>query len=223
MKSSSTSCGRKPTTGSSAFCLTEGNDLNLGTGCVMLSRKRSIPRLTCAWHYQALFDELCFGELLERVDLRADADQVLAAFNDYIFDVLKFRGNEENYYDPENNYLNRVLDKRTGNPINLCLLYLMLARRLQLPITGIGLPGRHLPVSNRVPQEYYIDVFNQGKLWTKRRLRPISALSQLHLRCRTNSGTRSIRAACCCASAATSTRFINIWKWPTKPNGCTVT
>jgi regulator of sirC expression with transglutaminase-like and TPR domain len=147
-----------------SFCLTEGNDLNTEQGAWLLAQTE-YPSINVE-AYQALFDSYA-GELLERVDLRADADQILAAFNDYIFDVLGFKGNEENYYDPENNYLNRVLDRRTGNPINLCLVYMMLARRLRLPVTGIGLPGHFICRYQTSSEEYYIDVFNRGKIWTK--------------------------------------------------------
>jgi regulator of sirC expression with transglutaminase-like and TPR domain len=147
-----------------SFCLTEGNDLNTEQGAWLLAQTE-YPSINIE-AYQALFDSYA-GELLERVDLRADADQILAAFNDYIFDVLRFKGNEENYYDPENNYLNRVLDRRTGNPINLCLVYMMLARRLRLPVTGIGLPGHFICRYQTSSEEYYIDVFNRGKIWTK--------------------------------------------------------
>ena len=147
-----------------AYCLTEGNDLNLEQGAWLLARTR-YPDINVE-AYQALFDSFA-GDLLERVDLRGDADEVLGAFNGYIFDVLRFRGNEQNYYDPENSYLNRVVDRRTGNPINLCLVYLLLARRLRLPISGIGLPGHFICRYQSASEEYYVDVFNRGKLWTK--------------------------------------------------------
>lgn len=147
-----------------AFCLTEGADLNLEQGAWLLAQTH-YPE-TNIEAYQALLDSYT-SELLERVDLRGDAEQILAAFNDYIFDELRFKGNKENYYDPENNYLNRVLDRRTGNPINLCLVYMMLARRLQLPVTGIGLPGHFICRYQSTSEEYYIDVFNHGKIWTK--------------------------------------------------------
>jgi regulator of sirC expression with transglutaminase-like and TPR domain len=146
------------------FCLTEGSDLSLEQGAWLLARTR-YPDVNVE-AYQALFDSFA-GELLERVDLRGDATQVLSAFNGYIFDVLRFHGNEENYYDPENSYLNRVVDRRTGNPINLCLVYLLLARRLRLPMTGIGLPGHFICRYQSTSEEYYVDVFNRGKLWTK--------------------------------------------------------
>jgi len=147
-----------------AFCLTEGDDLNLEQGVWLLAQTQ-YPEINIE-AYQAVFDSYA-AELLETVDLRGDADQILVAFNSYIFDTLRFKGNEDNYYDPENNYLNRVVDRRTGNPINLCLLYLMLARRLQLPITGIGLPGHFICRYQTASEEYYVDVFNNGKIWTR--------------------------------------------------------
>ncbi len=147
-----------------AYCLTEGNDLNLEQGSWLLAQTQ-YPDINVE-AYQALFDSYA-GELLERIDLRAEAQQILAAFNEYVFDVLRFKGNEQNYYDPENSYLNRVVDRRTGNPINLCLVYLLLARRLRLPVAGIGLPGHFICRFQSSTEEYYIDVFNRGKLWTK--------------------------------------------------------
>ncbi|HZQ46873.1 MAG TPA: transglutaminase family protein, partial [Verrucomicrobiae bacterium] len=94
-----------------AFCLKEGNDLDLEQGAWLLARTQ-YPDIN-AEAYQALFDSYA-GELRERIDLRAEADQILATFNEYMFDVLRFKGNEQNYYDPENSYLNRVVDRRTG-------------------------------------------------------------------------------------------------------------
>lgn len=146
------------------FCLTEGEDLNLEQGAWLLAQTQ-YPDIN-AEAYQALFDSYA-GELRERLDLHAGADQLLGAFNEYFFDVLHFTANEQNYYDPENSYLNRVVDRRTGNPINLCLVYLLLARRLRMPVVGIGLPGHFICRFQSSSEEYYIDVFNRGKLWTK--------------------------------------------------------
>jgi regulator of sirC expression with transglutaminase-like and TPR domain len=146
------------------FCLKEGEDLNLEQGAWLLSQTQ-YPDINLE-AYQALFDSYA-GELRERIDPRAEAEHILAALNDYIFTVLRFTGNEQNYYDPENSYLNRVVDRRTGNPINLCLVYLLFARRLRLPIVGIGLPGHFVCRFQSSSEEYYIDVFNRGKLWTK--------------------------------------------------------
>jgi regulator of sirC expression with transglutaminase-like and TPR domain len=107
------------------------------------------------------------SDLREHLNPGGDAKQLLGTINEYLFTQLGFAGNEKNYYDPENSYLNRVIDRRTGNPINLCLVYLLLARRLRLPITGIGLPGHFLCRYQSTAAEIYVDAFNHGKLLAK--------------------------------------------------------
>ncbi len=59
------------------------------------------------------------------------------------------------------------MDQRTGNPINLCLMYILLARRLRLPIAGIGLPGHFICRYQSTAAEIYLDPFNRGKFLTK--------------------------------------------------------
>ena len=103
----------------------------------------------------------------ERLDLRREPKEILTRINAYLFEELGFSGNEENYYDPENSYLNRVIDRRTGNPINLSLLYMLLARRLHLPVTGIGLPGHFICRHQSSAAEIFIDAFNGGKFLSK--------------------------------------------------------
>src|SRR5438067_11764698 len=88
--------------------------------------------------YQALYENWA-GELRSRIDFSAQAEQVLGILNQYLFTTLGFAGNEQFADNPENCYLNRVVDRRTGNPISLCAIYLFIARRLKLPVTGIGL------------------------------------------------------------------------------------
>src|SRR2546421_5619817 len=125
-----------------AFCLNQhGEDLDVEHGAWLLAQTRH-PDINVA-AYQALFDSYA-GDLRERIDFGAKPDQILATINQYLFSELGFRGNEENYYEPENSYLNRVVDRRTGNPPSLCLVYLFLSRRLRLPVAGIGMPGHFL-------------------------------------------------------------------------------
>jgi len=147
-----------------AFCLGHGEEFDLEQGVWLLARTQ-YPHINPAG-YGALLD--CFAaELLERLGCDADPKRILAAINQYLFLELGFAGNEENYYDPENSYLNRVIDRRTGNPINLCLVYLLLARRLRLPVVGIGLPGHFICRYQSTAAEIYIDPFNRGKLLSK--------------------------------------------------------
>jgi regulator of sirC expression with transglutaminase-like and TPR domain len=147
-----------------AFCLKHGEDFDLEEGAWLLALT-AYPDINIE-AYRAVLDHFAL-ELRERIDFNAGATRVLTGINEYLFGELAFTGNEENYYDPQNSYLNRVLDRRTGNPINLCLLYLLLARRLQLPVAGIGLPGHFICRYQSTADEVYVDPFNRGRFLTK--------------------------------------------------------
>jgi regulator of sirC expression with transglutaminase-like and TPR domain len=146
------------------FCLKHGEEFELEQGAWLLSHTQ-YPDINIE-AYKALLDSYA-GDLRERLDMGGEPKQTLAKINDYLFRELGFAGNEDNYYDPENSYLNCVLDRRTGNPINMCLLYILLARRLRLPMAGIGLPGHFICRYQSSSGEIYIDAFNRGKFLTK--------------------------------------------------------
>jgi regulator of sirC expression with transglutaminase-like and TPR domain len=147
-----------------AFCLKQGEDFDIEHSLWLLARTR-YPSINVQ-AYRALLDSFV-GELRTRILYESEADRVIASLNEVLFDELNFVGNEENYYDPENSYLNRVLDRRTGNPISLCLIYMLVARRVGLPIIGIGLPGHFICRYQTSREEIYIDAFNRGKRLTK--------------------------------------------------------
>ena len=147
-----------------SFCLNHGEEFDLESAAWLLARTQ-FPEINVE-AYQALLDGYA-AALRERTDRAGRASAVLGKINDYLFDELGFKGNEQNYYEPDNSYLNRVLDRRTGNPISLCLFYMLLARRLRLPVTGIGLPGHFICRHQSAAGEIYVDVFNRGRLLTK--------------------------------------------------------
>lgn len=147
-----------------AFCLRHGEDLDVETGALKLAAT-TYPELNPE-AYRAVLDEFA-EELRRRIDPESEPRAQLAAINQYLFTELGFRGNEESYFDPRNSYLNQVLDRRTGNPISLCLIYLLLARRLQMPVTGIGLPGHFVCRFQSSQDSVYIDAFDRGRLLTK--------------------------------------------------------
>jgi regulator of sirC expression with transglutaminase-like and TPR domain len=90
--------------------------------------------------------------------------QQIEALNNYIFGQLNFLGNSGNYYLPDNSFLNRVLDTKTGIPISLSVIYLEVGRRLALPLWGIGMPGHFIVGGGSRSKPIYIDVFNRGAL-----------------------------------------------------------
>ncbi|MEE9286316.1 MAG: transglutaminase-like domain-containing protein, partial [Dehalococcoidia bacterium] len=83
--------------------------------------------------------------------------------SDYLFDEVGFRGNEEDYYDPRNSFLNEVLKRRLGIPITLALVYIETGRRLGIPLMGVGLPG-HFLVRHRDIDDLVVDPFHNGIL-----------------------------------------------------------
>ena len=146
------------------FCLTNGEELDLEQGTGLLARTQ-YPDINLH-AYQALYDHWA-DRLRERIDLSAGADQVLKTINLYLFEELGFHGNDRYGDDPRNCYLNHVVDQRSGNPISLCAVYLLIGRRLKLPLTGIGLPGHFICRYQSPTREIYVDCFRGGKFWTK--------------------------------------------------------
>jgi len=146
------------------FCLNQSEELDVEEGAFLLARTQ-YPEINVL-AYQALFDSYA-ADLRDQLSGETTCDNIIATINQFLFKKLGFHGNEEEYYDPDNSYLNRVIDRRTGNPISLCLIYLFLARRLKLPISGIGMPGHFLCRLQTSTEEIFIDAFNKGKLLTK--------------------------------------------------------
>jgi len=91
------------------------------------------------------------------------------ALNDYLFGELRFVGNDRHYEDPRNSFLNEVLDRRTGIPITLALLYMEVARRAGVHVEGINFPGHFLlrcPARREQPfaEDLIIDAYHGGAL-----------------------------------------------------------
>ncbi len=81
----------------------------------------------------------------------------------YLFHEMGFRGNQEEYYDPRNSYLNQVLDRRTGLPISLSLVAMTVGRRAGLNVAGVGLPGHFVAKAVDRKAEILFDPFHGGR------------------------------------------------------------
>lgn len=133
---------------------------DLETGCLLLSRfghpdadidrcKAWLDR-TAATAANEIPDDAGTGEAAKR----------LAA---HLFQSLGFAGNTDDYYAPDNSYISRVIDTRRGIPVSLSALYLLLAKRLGLPVYGIGTPGHFLLGYRKNGEQHFIDSFKKGK------------------------------------------------------------
>ncbi|MBI3742255.1 MAG: transglutaminase family protein [Chloroflexi bacterium] len=103
-------------------------------------------------------------ELAPIVARNTTAREKIEGLNHFLFHHLSFHGNREDFYDPRNSYLNDVLDRRVGLPITLSIVYIEIARRLEMPIYGVGLPGQFIVKWFDDAAEIFIDPFNAGKI-----------------------------------------------------------
>lgn len=94
-------------------------------------------------------------------------DEQVKAMNSAFFSKLKFAPNTKHFHSPTNSMINQVLESRKGNPPTLCVLYMLIAQRLNLPIYGVNLPNLFvLTYKNTSGIQFYINVFNRGLIFT---------------------------------------------------------
>ena len=107
----------------------------------------------------------------DRLDRAPDGDprRQVAALNNYLFEEEGFTGNRQHYDDPRNSFLNAVLDRRSGIPVTLALVYMEVARRAGLRVEGVNFPGHFLlRMPTRVPvagdDVLILDPFHRGAI-----------------------------------------------------------
>jgi regulator of sirC expression with transglutaminase-like and TPR domain len=100
--------------------------------------------------------------IAERAHDLSDGRSFIEAANQYLFGEAGFRGNHEDYYNPANCCLNRVLETKLGIPITLSLIYIEIARRLSKQVSGVGLPN-HFVVRYEDPEySVILDPYHGG-------------------------------------------------------------
>ena len=88
--------------------------------------------------------------------------------NNLFYQKMKFKGNTRNFHSPTNSMINAVLDTRRGNPITLCIIYLLIAQKLKLPLYGVNLPNMFVLLYKKEgTPSFYINAFNKGLIFTK--------------------------------------------------------
>ena len=111
--------------------------------------------------YLARLDEM--GRAV-RDRLARGAGGGIESLNAYLFGEVGFRGNVEDYYDPRNSFLNDVMDRHVGIPITLSTVYIEVARRAGLVVSGVGLPGHFLVRAEAPGRAVLVDPFHGGAL-----------------------------------------------------------
>lgn len=88
--------------------------------------------------------------------------------NSVLFNTLRFSANTKNFHSPGNSMLSTVLDTKRGNPISLCSIYLLVAKKLGLPIYGVNLPNLFVMTYKSADITFYINAFNKGLIFSRK-------------------------------------------------------
>jgi regulator of sirC expression with transglutaminase-like and TPR domain len=100
--------------------------------------------------------------------------------NSVFFNKLKFGANTKNFHSPGNSMINIVLETRKGNPITLCVLYMLVAQKLKLPVHGVNLPNLFvLTYKDEAHTQFYINAFNKGLIFSRQDIE--NYINELHL------------------------------------------
>lgn len=152
-------------------------DPDLAAPALLIARL-GYPRLDPA-PYLARLEELgeaAAGRLA--ADPRADRQGAVDALNRFIFEDEGFSGNTGDYDDPRNNFLNQVLDRRTGSPITLAVVYIEVARRAGIRVDGVNFPGHFLlrfpfGAEDGPGSAVFVDPFHGGSILSERDCRAL--------------------------------------------------
>jgi len=132
---------------------------NLIEKCLKLAQILEYPELDIAKYVQKIHE---LGNSLKlKIGVGKNPTYLISMLNEYLFEECGFLGNEEDYYDPGNSFLNVVLDKKTGIPITISIIYSEIAKYIGLDLRIVGFPG-HVIVKYK--DEIILDPFYHGRL-----------------------------------------------------------
>lgn len=123
-------------------------------------------------------NDIYFDVWLEFRDDLHPHDQI-RILNQVFFEKYKFLSNTKNFHSPANSMLNQVFEQRKGNPISLCVIYMLIARRLGIPVSGVNLPSLFVLTYKNPQIQFYINVFNRGLIFSKADIS--NYIKQMHL------------------------------------------
>jgi regulator of sirC expression with transglutaminase-like and TPR domain len=120
------------------------------------------PHLNIDAYLNAL--DVMADEIRDRLPKENYPLKIIKTINSYLFEDLGYQGNINEYYDPRNSFINNVIDLRQGIPISLSVIYLEIAKRINFPMVGIGMPGHFLIRPEFESAAIFVDVFEKGEI-----------------------------------------------------------
>ncbi|KAA0991494.1 transglutaminase-like domain-containing protein [Dyadobacter aurulentus] len=115
---------------------------------------------------KATIEQLYYDIWIQFQEEMNAVDQI-KRINSLFFGTMNFAANTKNFHSPSNSMINVVLESRRGNPITLCVIYLLVARKLGLPVYGVNLPNLFVLTYKNDNTQFYINVFNRGIIFSK--------------------------------------------------------
>ena len=111
-------------------------------------------------------DQLYFEAWTHMKDDMHPYDQV-KSLNNVLFREQKFSANTKNFHSPANSMLHLALETKRGNPLTLCVIYMVIAQRLGFPVYGVNLPNLFILTYKMDGVQFYINVYNKGLILSK--------------------------------------------------------
>ena len=142
----------------------EGNGMDLLEGMWILATYQ-YPDLEFK-KVKSDIEQIYYDTWLELKNDLLPFDQV-KIINNVLFGNLKFSANTKNFHSPANSMINMVLETKKGNPISLCVIYMLVAQKLKLPVYGVNLPNLFILTYKSADTQFYINAFNKGLIFSK--------------------------------------------------------
>ena len=132
-----------------------------------LIAKLAYPDLSIP-HYTERLDQLAEEFRTKWHTAESPSGKSARLLSNFLFKDKGFSGNREEYYEPDNSFVNRVIETRQGIPISLSALYVFVGQRLKLPVVGVGMPGHFLVKLEGETPAQFVDCFNGGTILSEK-------------------------------------------------------
>lgn len=144
-----------------SFCERHKADLDLEEGSFLIA-KYAYPNVDM----RIYFDLLNFfaSEFQSRLDASDAPEEIAVKIGNYFSREKGFSGNDADYYNTDNHYINKVIETKKGVPIVLSVIYMLVLRKLNFPVYGIGMPGHFIIRYDFGTNSLFADPFNGGKI-----------------------------------------------------------
>ncbi|QPJ62142.1 MAG: hypothetical protein G3M70_09780 [Candidatus Nitronauta litoralis] len=142
-----------------------GADLDLERGACLIMEIDGF-RQNAEREVELTLDQLA-NNFKGQLDSSDTPEQIVKKLSRFIFEEKGFRGNQSDYFNPDNSYLDRVLETKLGIPITLSLICILVGKRLDLPVEGVGMPCHFIARLSHPESPVYFDPFNNGRILTQ--------------------------------------------------------